>query len=197
MNKGAPQEPAEDETIEEPVPGPEVDPAEQLAHLVPAIWRTMSRATRSQRDLPATEAQVTILRQVIAHGGLTPAQLADILHVARPTVSNLLRGLVRDGIVERQTSRLDARQVTIVPTDKGRSVLETFRHERTRILEAALADSQGGQHIDADDLVVTLRRLLHRLEVLAKAARVDIDETDIALEGVADPSNRKRARGKA
>ncbi|MCV2394344.1 MarR family transcriptional regulator [Actinotalea sp. M2MS4P-6] len=155
------------EHVHEPVPGPDVDPAEQLAHLVPALWRTMKRAARGEERLPANESQVTILRLVVLRGGLTPAQLADELHVARPTVSNLLKGLVQDNLVERRTGPHDARTVTIVPTDEGRTILETFRQDRTAAVRAALAASPDGERIDAGELVVNLRRLLGRLEALA------------------------------
>lgn len=158
-----------DEVVQEPIPGPNVDPAEQLAHLVPALWRTLKRAAGpSEEELPANESQVTILRLVVLRGGLTPAQLADELHVARSTVSNLLKGLVRDRLVERRTATHDARVVTIVPTDKGRAILETFRQDRTAVLRAALEGFPEHAHaIDAEELVVDLRRLLGRLEALA------------------------------
>lgn len=165
----------------EPVPGPQVEPAEQLAHLVPALWRTMKRASRSERSLPATEAQVSILRLVIEHGGLTPAQLADVLHVARPTVSNLLKGLVRDGLVEREMNKTDARQLTIRPTERGRSILNSFRQERTRALQQALDDVPGEPPIDVGTLVVTLHQLLSRLEGIADRVQQDEDaQTDTA-----------------
>lgn len=169
----------------EPVPGPEVEPAEQLAHLVPAVWRTMKRASRSERDLPATEGQVTILRLVVQHGGVTPAQLADVLHVARPTVSNLLKGLVRDGLVERLMNKEDARQVTIAPTERGRSVLQTFRQERTRVLREALEGVAGEQPIDSPQLVASFRLLLSRLEVIAQQVQDD-EHLDAARSAVAD-----------
>lgn len=159
--------------VTEPVPGPDVEPAEQLAHLVPAVWRTIRRASRSERQLPASEAQVTILRLAVEHGGVTPAQLADVLHVARPTVSNLLKGLIQDGLVERLMHKNDARQVTIAPTERGRSILQTFRQERTRVLRQALEDVADGPTVDAAALVTDLRVLLSRLERFADEAQED------------------------
>lgn len=84
------------------------------------------------------ESQVTVLRRLVAVGARTPAQLADDLHLARTTISNLIRGLVADGMVERVASETDGRSVTIVPTERGRSVLERFRRGRVDALIEAL-----------------------------------------------------------
>ncbi|MDR1807930.1 MAG: MarR family winged helix-turn-helix transcriptional regulator [Propionibacteriaceae bacterium] len=158
-----------DDAVQEPVPDPTVEPAEQIAHLIPALWRTLKRASGgSGQNLPATEAQVTILRLVTLRDGLTPAQLADELHVARSTVSNLLKGLIRDRLVERRTDPHDARVVTIGATAKGRDILQTFRQDRTDALRTALGGFPEHAHqIDGGDLAATLRRLLGRLEAVA------------------------------
>ena len=50
MSERALDAPAE-ETVQEPIPGPNVEPAEQLAHLLPALWRTLKRAAGSERQL--------------------------------------------------------------------------------------------------------------------------------------------------
>jgi DNA-binding MarR family transcriptional regulator len=166
------------EAVREPVPDATVEPAEQIAHLIPALWRTLKRASGgSGQDLPATEAQVTILRLVILRDGLTPAQLADELHVARSTVSNLLKGLIRDRLVERRTEPHDARVVVIVATAKGRAILQTFRQDRTAALRMALEGFPEHAHqIDAEDLATTLRRLLGRLEAVADLRELDDGE---------------------
>jgi DNA-binding MarR family transcriptional regulator len=175
-----PQPDLPDELVE-PVPGPHVEPAEQLAHLVPAIWRTLRRASASEQELPANESQVTILRLVVRNGGATPAELSDALHVARPTVSNLLKGLVSDGLVARRTAQHDARLVTIVPTERGRTILETFRQDRTDALRTALVGLPAERPLDADALVAALRHLLHRLE------------RQVEADGATDPAGAEDA----
>lgn len=150
----------------EPVPDPTSDPVEQLSHLVPALWRTMKRASRAEGQLPANESQVTILRLVVRHDGLTPTQLSDLLSLARATVSNLLKGLVRDGLVYREISREDARKVTIEPTERGRKLLETFRQDRIATLRRALEDVPDQERIDVGELSRQLRRLLERMETI-------------------------------
>lgn len=151
----------------EPIPAPDADPIAQFAHLVPALWRTMKRASRVEGKLPANESQVTILRMLILHGDLTPAQLAELLRIARPTVSNLLKDLVSSGLVERRISEHDARSMLISATAEGRDVLQAFRKDRVAIVHAALDRLPAQEQEDLRRLMPTLRHLLRQLEVVA------------------------------
>lgn len=166
-------------TLHEPVPGPASAPVEQLAHLVPALWRTMRRASQAgEQELPGNESQVTILRLVVRTGGMTTAQLSEQLSVARSTVSNLLKGLVRAALVERVMSPDDARRITIVPTDKGRLVLEEFRQDRAAVLRKALQGSPDQPPMDAARLAAELRELLLRMEQLLQESPSELSEPE-------------------
>jgi DNA-binding MarR family transcriptional regulator len=153
----------------EPIPGPDVDPVEQLAHLVPALWRTIKRAAGSADRLPANESQVTILRMLMLHGDLTPARLAELLYVARPTVSNLLKDLVAAGLVERRAAEHDARSVVVSATEAGRGVLAEFRSDRVRVLREAIDVLPADRAKTLRDGIPSLRLLLRELEVIAAA----------------------------
>lgn len=154
----------------EPIPGADVDPIAQFAHLVPALWRTMRRAARAEGSLPANESQVTILRLLLLHGDLSPAQLADLLRIARPTVSNLLRDLVASGLVERRIAEHDARSMVISVTSAGRDVLETFREERVALLGSALGRMSDEDQTRLTAAMPALRSLLRQLERVADEA---------------------------
>lgn len=154
-------------TSTEPLPDPGADPQVQLAHIIPALWRSLKRATTAAQELPALESQVSIIRKLDADGPLAPAQLADSLHLARPTVSNLLKVLVHDGLVVRAPSERDARSVLIDVTDRGRDVLETFRRDRTQVLAEAIAQMNGDDRSRVVQAVSALRELIHTLERIA------------------------------
>lgn len=162
----------------EPLPGPESDPVVQLAHLIPALWRTMRRATRTATRLPANESQVTILRVLVLTGPRSPSELADELRIARPTLSNLLKDLVRTGLVERTTAAGDHRSVQVSATAEGREVLETFRRERAEVLRTVLAQLPDEEQQWVRLGVVGLRHLQRRLELVADADAVADDATD-------------------
>ena len=167
----------------EPIPDPDVDFVEQFIHLVPALWRTMKRAAVSGQDLPANESQVTILRFVIHHGRLTPAQLADIMHLARPTISNLLKGLVAEGLVERVVSQRDARVMSVVPTDKGRALLTRFRSDRADTVRAGFDGLDGAEQQALLAAGPALRQLLRNVEQLADEIERDAENAAGRVEG--------------
>lgn len=159
----------------EPLPSPEADPVVQLAHLIPALWRTMRRATRTATQLPANESQVTILRLLVQTGDRSPSELADELHIARPTLSNLLKDLVRTNLVARQTAEGDNRSVVLSATPAGREVLETFRRDRAEALRAALEQLPPEDQQRVMLGVPALRHLQRELEVVADVAQADLE----------------------
>jgi 4-carboxymuconolactone decarboxylase len=156
------------------VPAPFASPGgvpapKQLAHLLPALWRGVYDATKGSEEMPALESQVQILRKLVSGGELSPARLAEELRLARPTVSNSLRGLVEDGLVKRERSAADGRSVLLEATERGKDVLYAFRQGREDVLADVLAEMSAA---DQDRLVAalpSLDRLLDSLEARADA----------------------------
>ncbi|MEV6492557.1 MarR family transcriptional regulator [Actinoplanes sp. NPDC051633] len=118
-----------------------ITPEEQLSGLLRSVWRALVRATRSAERLPALpEAQAVLLQRLIAAGPVSPAQLAGDLHLARPTVSNLVRDLTAAGLVDREPSATDGRSVLLVPTPLARDVVEAFGRGRVEVLGKAMGE---------------------------------------------------------
>lgn len=57
--------------------------------------------------------------------GITPAEIADALDVTRATVTGLLSGLEKDGLIVRIPSQEDRRRVHVRPSAKGLTAIET------------------------------------------------------------------------
>lgn len=55
----------------------------------------------------------------------TPAELADLSHVTRATMTGLVDTLERDGLVTREPDPTDRRMMSVALTEKGRTLLET------------------------------------------------------------------------
>ncbi len=140
---------------------------QELSHLMPALWRTLVRATRFEDEMPALESQVTILRRLVSRGEMPPAQLAQELRLARPTISNLIKGLVADGIIERRPSESDGRSVLLAATPRGRRVIETFRRGRLDVLTDALATIPETDRAVIVGSLESYEVLLHRLEAMS------------------------------
>jgi DNA-binding MarR family transcriptional regulator len=143
---------------------------EQLAGLLRALWQAVVRATRAAEQLPTLpEAQVAVLRSLVATGGSTPGRLATELHLARSTISNLVPELTAHGLVDRRPSADDGRSVLLVPTDRARNVLTAFSRGRVDVLAralAALAETDRERLVGA---LPSLHRLLDQLELQAQA----------------------------
>lgn len=143
---------------------------EQLAGLLRTLWPALVRATRSVEQLPALpEAQVAVLRALIAAGGLTPGELALELRLARSTISNLVGELATQRLVERRPLAADGRSVLLVPTGRARAVLEAFSRGRVEVLERALDELSAADRVRLLDALPSLERLLTQLDRVAEA----------------------------
>jgi DNA-binding MarR family transcriptional regulator len=71
--------------------------------------------------------QAMCLRLLAAHDGITQRDLADALHLARPTVSRMLQGMERSGVVERRPDATDQRLMCVRLTGAGRALERELR----------------------------------------------------------------------
>ena len=67
-------------------------------------------------------------------GGLSPTELAERIGVTRATISGLLRGLCRDGLVTRRPDPADLRAATAHLTDAGAAQLRAMLPDHFRRL---------------------------------------------------------------
>ncbi len=136
-----------------------------LADTVRLVSRATVSATRAAEGLPALpEAQVAVLHTLRASPALTPAELAQRLDLARPTVSNLLRDLDAAGYLVRQPSEVDRRSITVTITEQAREVQDAFQRGRVEVVTAAwaaLAESDRTALVAATPALRRLADLLH------------------------------------
>src|SRR5690606_15021019 len=126
-------------------------------------------ATKAVRDSPALDSQMSVLRKLTTRGPLPPATIAAELHLARPTVSNLLKSMIAEGLVERRPSPEDGRSALISPTEHGRAVLETFRHDRTEVIRVAMEQLSPAERASLTAALPALRELFLTFEAMARA----------------------------
>lgn len=104
-------------------------------------------------------------RRCGASGSLTPAELADLMGVTRATITGLVDGLVRDGLVSRAPHTDDRRMLSVELTQAGRDLLIKVMPEHFRrmawLLEPLLEEER-----------TTLVALLRKVQVRA-AERTD------------------------
>jgi DNA-binding MarR family transcriptional regulator len=66
-----------------------------------------------------TPAQAFMLRVVLARPGVVQNELAEAMSIARPTATRALDGLEKLGLVARQPTERDGREVAVLPTDRA------------------------------------------------------------------------------
>lgn len=139
--------------------GPD-EQAMATADAVHAVSRATIAATRATQGLPALpEAQVAVLRTLRSSPSLTPAELAQRLGLARPTVSNLLRDLEAAGHVTRARSDVDRRSVILTITERTRRVQDAFHRGRGEVVTSAWAALEESDRAVLAAATPSLRRL--------------------------------------
>ena len=138
-----------------------MDLGDQLVGLVQGLGRALVQTTRSAAGLPALpESQVAVLRRLSRTGGRTPAQLADDLHLARPTISNVVRDLTANGLVKRLPADGDGRSVVLITTARAEALLTTFRQGRSEVMAHAIATLSAEERAYLEAAVPALTKLL-------------------------------------
>lgn len=118
-------------------PGTDDDLALRLHAAVLHLLRLLAREDRASGQSPARLSALSVL----VFGGPRPiGQLARDERVAAPTMTRLVAGLERDGLVTRTTDAADRRSQRIEATDRGRDILIAGRARRVAALAALLAE---------------------------------------------------------
>jgi DNA-binding MarR family transcriptional regulator len=129
----------------------DTDDAARLGRLTGPLRRAVLRSVRVAADLPdLPEAQIEVLRALAAETSLASGDLAERLRLARPTTSNLLTTMQRQGLVEREHVGEDLRRVVVRPTRRALDLLARY----DRASRQVLADALGSLDDDARRAVV-------------------------------------------
>ena len=141
------------------------DPAvhELATQLNSAAIHLLRRIGRDDGADGVTGARLSALSVIVYAGASTVGELADRERLARPTVTRLVDGLEREGLVRRRPDRKDRRVVRLEATVRGRRLMERGRARRIRNLAGELAA------IGAAD-IATLREAVRVLVQLEQAA---------------------------
>ncbi len=128
------------------------------------LHRQLMTATMAEHG--AHPGQAICLRMLEGSDGITQRDLADALHLARPTVSKMLRGMEQAGLIDRLPDERDQRLTRVFLTDHGRDLAAQLR-----VVAAGHINETIGSLPDAD--LEQLARLLNDLatrisEVLEK-----------------------------
>ena len=104
------------------------------------------RQLRKEDDASGLSApRLSALSVVVFGGPLTLGQLAAAEQVKPPTMTRIVTGLEKDGLVQRIGDPRDRRLTRIRATPQGRKVLAAGRARRVDKLTAAVRDLRGSE----------------------------------------------------
>ena len=117
-------------------------------------------ARLAHRDL--TPRQFAVLVAVAAHDGATQTTVTDATGIDRSTMVDVVRRLLKRGLLQRRRSRVDARSYVVRLTPQGRGIVEAARPEATLVDAEILATLPSE---DRDQFLRSLARIVDRLAV--------------------------------
>jgi DNA-binding MarR family transcriptional regulator len=93
-----------------------------------ALRRILRAADLAGRRLAAatglTPSQLLVLQEIERRGETTPSAIAAALQFGQATITNIVDRLERSGLVSRQRSEKDRRQIFLRATPAGREAIE-------------------------------------------------------------------------
>ncbi len=129
-----------------------------------AIYSTMLGLNKVYRellkDLEITYPQYLVMLVLWERDGLTVGEIAERVFLDSPTVTPLLKRLEAAGLVSRDRSPQDERQVLITLTPAGRGLRQRASHLPQCIVDAS--DTELAELIDLRDRLLALRERMAR-----------------------------------
>lgn len=116
-----------------------------------AAIHLLRRAAEEDRAAGVSRARLSALSVVVFRGPLTLGELASAEGVRSATMTGIVNGLERDGLVRRRPHGSDRRAVNIETTAAGRRLLDGARARRIGRVASQLDD------LSVDDLEALTR----------------------------------------
>ena len=142
-----------------------VDDADLVARLGLSVTR-LARLLRQQKDLELAPAAASALATIITDGPISLGGLAVAEQVSPSTVTRLVSGLERRGLVERVIGPSDRRVHSVRMTRRAGRAIELYRSKRNAWLTEQLG-------LDGDGARARLAVTVELLESLAGGAASD------------------------
>lgn len=156
-------------------PRPE-DLADQLHSAAIHLLRQLRREDDS---IGISAPRLSALSVVVFAGPVTLGQLAAAEQVKPPTMTRIVTGLEKDGLVERRNDATDGRLTQIHPTKKGRKVLAAGRARRVESLAAAVRSLDGNSRRELASGVEIMKKVVSAIAARKVARPAAVSESTL------------------
>ena len=147
---------------------PEDEQEQAAAHLERSPIHLLHRAGQCAADIfqsemetgDLTPRQFAVLVAVAQHEGLSQTQLVDRTGVDRSTLADIVRRMLKKGLVQRRRTKEDARAYAVKLTEEGWRVLRSTEPKARRV-DARILEALPAQQRDRflDDLTTIVQAL--------------------------------------
>ena len=90
-----------------------------------------------QDSFSLTPRQYIVLAALAEHGGVSQTDIVARSGIDRSTLADIMRRLLKQGLLQRRRSKKDSRAYVVTLTDDGRSAF-TQAHARARLVDQQL-----------------------------------------------------------
>jgi DNA-binding MarR family transcriptional regulator len=135
-----------------------------------AAIHLLRRLRRQDGAMGLSPARASALSIMVFGGRVTIGQLAQAEQVSAPTMTRLVVGMERDGLVRRDSDPADGRVVWLEATARGRRILHAGRERRVAALAGDLAALDESERETLAAAVAILERIAGRAAVGGDAA---------------------------
>ena len=118
---------------------PDADLVTVARELRQSVVRLARRLRTQHQEHDVTPLAVSVLARIYRHHSLTPRAVADGEHVAPQTLTRVLAGLQRRGLISRQGDPTDGRQSLLEITTAGIDLLRRDSARREKWLAGAIS----------------------------------------------------------
>jgi DNA-binding MarR family transcriptional regulator len=127
-----------------------------------AAIHLLRRLRVRDRESGVGPAQLSALSVLVFGGPRSMGELADAEQVRPPTMSRIVAGLERGGLVRRHATE-DGRRVRLEASAKGTKILEEGRKRRVESLAKAVSSLSEKEHQELRELTDLLQQVTRNL----------------------------------
>jgi DNA-binding MarR family transcriptional regulator len=157
------------------------DRLEGVDDLSAEVFRAFISTLRLHRRLMMQElgdrgihpGQAMCLRLLSANDGIVQRDLAEALHVARPTVTKMLNSMEKAGLVRRRVDGADARLTRVELTEAGRAEEKRMRGAAADYVNATIATLPEDDRRELARLLDAMSAGIERAAAAREAGRPD------------------------
>jgi DNA-binding MarR family transcriptional regulator len=160
-----------------------------------AAIHLLRRLRRHDEAMRLTPARASALSIIVFGGPVTLGSLARAEQVSAPTITRLIVGMERDGLVRRESDDQDGRVVWLHATAKGTRLLHEGRQRRVAALAADLETLSASERATVAAAAEILERMLSGDAATGQAGRGPRGQPERATGRRQNLSRGKGAKG--